>query len=281
VTARKEFEEQASKVEAVKKENEAISSHLREKEILIASLLKANRTSVTGALSAAIAHELNQPLGASQINIQFLKWKLNRNELTPEAGADTLAYLEGDNKRAADIIKSLRSIFLETEISYQRSDVSELIQNMLVIVRPELKKSNIELSLALCDIKDIPVNPVEIQQVILNLINNAIQALNKSENTHKIITLRSTHHGDVFRLSISDNGPDVPQHRQNNLFELLSGDKQTGMGLGLWLCQHIVTRHGGKLWHESNAGGGANFVLELPASFQESASRVTELSANK
>ena len=79
------------------------------------------------------------------------------------------------------------------------------------------------------------------------------------------ISLRSMHQDNVFRLSIADNGTGVPEHRQNNLFELLSRDKQAGMGLGLWLCQHIVNRHGGKLWHEINQGGGADFVMELPA----------------
>jgi signal transduction histidine kinase len=264
ITQRKEFEEKAKKVDSITKENEAISSLLREKEVLIASLLKANITSTTGALSASIAHELNQPLGASNLNIQFLQMKLDKNELSPELGAEVLTSLQSDNKRAADIVRSLRAIFLEAKIDTQTSDINELVESILVIVRPELKKNNIALNLNLCDFKDIFMNRGEIQQVILNLLNNAIQALVSAEMTNKAITLSSEIHENTLQLRVADNGTGVSQNRQDNLFELLSSTKQTGMGLGLWLCKHIVTRHGGELWYENAQGGGAIFVMELP-----------------
>ena len=264
ITQRKEFEEKAKKVDSITKENEAISSLLREKEVLIASLLKANITTATGALSASIAHELNQPLGASNLNIQFLQMKLDKNELSPELGAEVLTSLQSDNKRAADIVRSLRAIFLEAKIDAQTSDINELVESILVIVRPELKKNNIALNLNLCDFKDIFMNRGEIQQVILNLLNNAIQALVSAEMTNKAITLSSEIHENTLQLRVADNGTGVSQNRQDNLFELLSSTKQTGMGLGLWLCKHIVTRHGGELWYENAQGGGAIFVMELP-----------------
>jgi PAS domain S-box-containing protein len=264
ITQRKEFEEKAKKVDSITKENEAISSLLREKEVLIASLLKANITSATGALSASIAHELNQPLGASNLNIQFLKMKLDKNELSPELGVEVLTSLQSDNKRAADIVRSLRAIFLEAKVDAQTSDINELVESILVIVRPELKKNNIALNLDLCDFKDISMNRGEIQQVILNLLNNAIQALVSAEIANKAVTVSSEMHENALQLRVADNGTGVSQNRQDNLFELLSSTKQTGMGLGLWLCKHIVTRHGGKLWYEDAQGGGAIFVMELP-----------------
>ena len=246
--------------------NNQITALLMEKDSLIQNLIKANKTSATGALSASIAHELNQPLSASNLNIQFLQRKLGKNELSPELGAQVLTSLQSDNQRATVIIRSLRSIFLETKLDVQASNFNELVNAVLVIIRPELKKDNIALNVDLCEIKEISINPSEMQQVILNLLNNAIQALVTSEMTNKVITLRSVIHGDALRFSIADNGAGVAEANQDNLFELLNSSKQVGMGLGLWLCKHIVTRHGGMLWYETALGGGANFVMELPLS---------------
>ena len=246
------------------RDNQKITELLKEKEALIASLLKANITSTTGALSASIAHELNQPLCASNLNIQFLQSKMGKNELSSELGAKVLASLQSDNQRAADILRSLRAIFLEAKIDAKTSDINELVESILVIIRPELKENNITLNLNLCDFKNISMNRVEIQQVILNLLNNAIQALASLEMTNKVITLSSVIHSDALRLSVADNGKGVAENLQNNLFELLGSSKQVGMGLGLWLCKHIVTRHGGRIWYENTQSGGANFIMELP-----------------
>jgi len=237
-----------------------------ENESLVDNLIKANKTSATGALSAAIAHELNQPLSACSLHIEFLQIQLGKNELSPELGSKVLALLQSDNKRATDIVQSLRSLFLNTKIDTQISDINKLVKEILVIVLPQLKKHHITLHEELCDFKDIPMNCSEIQQVILNILNNAIQALVTTEMTNKVITLRSVIHGDALRFSIADNGPGVAEAYQDNLFKMFNSGNQIGMGFGLWLCMHIVTRYGGMLWYETALGGGANFVMELPLS---------------
>lgn len=237
-----------------------------ERESLVDNLIKANKTSATGALSAAIAHELNQPLSANSLHIQLLQMKLDKNELSPELASKVLASLQSDNRRAADIVQSLRSIFLDTKINSQITDINELVKDILIIILPQLKKNKITLNVELCDFKDIPLNRSEIQQVILNIFNNAIQALASTEMTNKVITLRSVIHGDAFRLSIADNGAGVAEAHQDNLFKMFDSSSQIGMGFGLWLSMHIVTRHGGMLWYETALGGGANFVMELPLS---------------
>ena len=247
-------------------EKDRVTELLHEKEILIASLLKANKTATTGALSASLAHELNQPLGASNINIQFLRMKLGKNELNPEVEAEMLATLQSDNERASNIIQSLRSIFLEGKSGSEMSDMNALIKTILVIVQPELKAHNILLTLDLCEQKFIAINRGEIQQVLLNLLNNAIQALTSTGRSGRAITLKTSSDTKFFRLSVADNGAGVPVHLREDLFELLNSTKKNGMGLGLWLCQQIMARHGGLLWHEDTKGGGATFVMELPAS---------------
>jgi len=253
-------------LERSKEENEKITELLKEKERLIYGLMKANKTAATGALSASIAHELNQPLGASNLNIQFLKMKLEKGVLNPELGKEILDSLEADNRRAATIVKSLRSIFTEGEANAQEVQLGDLIAKVLDIVRPELKSKNIQIQLRVDDDLVIMVNPSEIEQVILNLVNNAAQALANSGTLQRHIAIEATKIGEVVRLCVSDNGPGVPADFKSHLFELLSTTKQTGMGLGLWLCKHIVTRYCGSIHYEDAVGGGAKFVIEISSS---------------
>ena len=252
------------KAQAIK-ESTKIIALLKEKERLIYGLLKANKTAATGALSASIAHELNQPLGASNLNIQFLKMKLEKGVINPELGKEILDSLEADNHRAATIVKSLRSIFTESDSSAEKVQLGNLISKVLDIVKPELKSKNIQIQLRVDEQLTVIVNPAEIEQVILNLMNNAVQALANSGTLQRRIAIEAIKSGQLVRLSISDNGDGVSAEFKSHLFELLSTTKQSGMGLGLWLCKHIITRYGGTIFYEDAVSGGATFVFELPS----------------
>jgi signal transduction histidine kinase len=258
----------ANTLKSTTEENKKITALLKEKERLIYGLLKANKTAATGALSASIAHELNQPLGASNLNIQFLKMKLEKGVLNPELGKEILDSLEADNVRAATIVKSLRSIFIEGESSPQEVQLGDLIAKVLDIVKPELKSKNIQIQLGVDADLVVMVNQSEIEQVILNLVNNAIQSLANSETLKRRILIEAIKTSKSVQLSVSDNGAGVPANFKSQLFELLSTTKQTGMGLGLWLCKHIVTRYGGSIYCEDAVGGGAKFVVELPSFYK-------------
>ncbi len=246
-------------------ESARITALLKEKERLIYGLLKANKTVATGALSASIAHELNQPLGASNLNIQLLKMKLEEGAINPELGREILDSLEADNQRAASIVKALRSMFIEGNSKAEVVRIGDLISKVLDIVAPELKSKNIQIQLRADDRLAIEVIPAEIEQVVLNLLNNAIHSLANSGTLLRRIAIEVTQSGQFMRLSISDNGGGVPAEFRPQLFELLSTTKQSGMGLGLWLCKHIITRSGGSLHYEDAPGGGATFVVELPS----------------
>ncbi len=249
----------------VARENQKITELLKEKERLIYGLMKANKTAATGALSASIAHELNQPLGASNLNIQFLKMKLEKGVLNPELGKEILDSLEEDNKRAATIVKSLRSIFTDGELNSAGVRLGDLISKVLDIVKPELKSKNIQIQLKVDETLAVSVNSGEIEQVILNLVNNAVQALANSGALARRISIEVVRSGDMAQMSVTDNGSGVPAEFRPQLFELLSTTKQTGMGLGLWLCKHIVSRYGGTIQYEEPADGGAQFLIKLPA----------------
>ena len=246
------------------KENEKITELLKEKERLIYGLMKANKTAATGALSASIAHELNQPLGASNLNIQFLKLKLEKGVINPELGKEILDSLEADNHRAATIVKSLRSIFSDGNANTEEVQLGGLISKVLDIVKPDLKSKNIQLQLRVDDGLLIKVNSAEVEQVILNLLNNAIQALANSGTLQRRIAIEAIRAGEAVYFSVSDNGPGVLVEFKPQLFELLSTTKQTGMGLGLWLCKYIINRCGGSIRYEEAVAGGAKFIIEFP-----------------
>ena len=191
--------------------------------------------------------------------------KLEKGVLNPELGKEVLDSLEEDNKRAATIVKSLRSIFNDSNASAEEVPVSELITKVLDIVTPELRSKNIQIQLRVDDDLIMKVNSAEIEQVILNLLNNAGQSLANSGTLQRRITIEAIKVGPSIRLSITDNGTGVPIEFKPQLFELLSTTKQTGMGLGLWLCKHIVTRYSGSIHYEDAIGGGARFIVELPS----------------
>lgn len=246
------------------KENTQIKALLEERETLINSLLKANKTAATGALTASIAHELNQPLGASSINIEFLKRKLAQGMLNPQIGNEVLAALEADNRRAATIVQSLRSIFTEGKITTEQVDLAEVIQEIIELSKAELKAKNIQVQLTLEKELLARTNGSEIHQVLINLINNAIHALANSGSLLRYLRIQASKSADSIRICVSDNGPGVAPQFIPQLFELLSTTKQTGMGLGLWLCKHIITRYNGQIHYEKAKDGGAAFIVELP-----------------
>ncbi len=244
-------------------EKDEISLLLKEKEVLISSLLKSNKTAATGALSAAIAHELNQPLGALLINVQFLKMMADAGRLELSAQKDLIEALESDTKRAGNIVKVLRSIFLEQDIELTAINASEVLRSLVPIIEAELKAKKIQLNLNIDQYIELKLSRTEFQQLILNILNNAIEALSTVDQEIKAITIEAKQTHAYTEISVSDNGPGISAPIRNGVFELLTGDKKAGMGLGLWLCSHIMQRYGGKIYVDESAGGGAKLVMRF------------------
>lgn len=240
-----------------------IAENEKEK-LLIDSLVWANKTAATGALSASIAHELNQPLGAVQINSEFMKLQLSNGTLDEALLKDLAQKIVSDNLRAGSIIQSLRSIFNEENPTANFIDLGDIVQSVLKITTPELSRRNINIKLHLGSQTIAHVNAPEIQQVILNVLNNAMQALSSAEQTDKEITIEISRQRDKVSLTISDNGPGISQERQSQIFELTMSGKRSGMGLGLWLCKQIAQRNGGTISHQDVPSGGTRLLIQLP-----------------
>ncbi len=254
----------ANALESSKEENEKITELLKEKERLIYGLMKANITAATGALSASIAHELNQPLGASLLNIQFLKMLHESGKLTPELTSQLLNQLEGDAKRSGNIIRSLQSIFTKDTVEYEIVSLNEVLSSALDIYKLDLISKDIKVTGRVDEDISVTANKGQLLQVLINLVNNAIQALSQSDIPNKNIQVNCLRQDKNCIVEIIDNGPGISKEKQKQLFELLNTDKSKGMGLGLWLCSQIMNNFGGNILYEDALGGGAKFILTFP-----------------
>jgi signal transduction histidine kinase len=193
-----------------------------------------------------------------------LKKKLDQNALTPVIGNQVISLLSRDNERAGKIIRSLQSIFLEDNLINSSCKFNVVLESALSIVTPEAKKFGITISVENSPQLNPIISEVDLNQVLLNILNNAIRELSNAENLQKQIFIKSASALNITTISISDSGRGVNLNQQKELFELLSGEKTLGMGIGLWLCKHIVTRHDGNIWYEKSELGGAKFSISIP-----------------
>jgi C4-dicarboxylate-specific signal transduction histidine kinase len=246
------------------RENTQIKALLDERESLISSLLIANKTAATGALSASIAHELNQPVTAIGLNAEFIKRRLSDGGADTKELNDVITGIQFDNQRIATIVSTLREIFRQDELKSSLVKLDELILEMQSIILPQARDARVDIHFDLQGNELLPLNSNEISQVILNLLNNAIDAVSVNQSNSKVINIKTNIVGDFIELHISDNGPGIPQEKRSSIFDLMKSNKKEGMGLGLWLCKHIVDRHQGQIFYQESNLGGAEFVVRLP-----------------
>jgi two-component system, LuxR family, sensor kinase FixL len=225
-------------------------------------LLHVSRLSAMGELASALAHELNQPLTAIKNYTQaasiMLKNKVNREELP-----GILVKTAEQASRAGDIIKRLRSFVTARQVERSAQKVSQLIEDAcalaLIGARDEGVKSRIVHAK---DLPDIQVDRIQIQQVLINLVRNAFDAVKQSQVRE--ITITSNKHEDSVIIQISDTGPGMTPETEATLFKPFVTTKPSGMGIGLSLSRSIAEAHGGSLTYERNPDGGAVFTLTLP-----------------
>ncbi len=238
---------------------------LEERETLISSLLKVNKTSTTGALSASIAHEINQPLGAIQINSEYLQRKVQEEAVDRQLIIRLAEDIARDNMRAARIIRTLKSIFTEQYTGdADKVQLMEVIDSVTVLSKSELQEKEITIELSIPTHFVIPMSFGEAQQLFLNLVNNATQALQKNPQSRKVIRIIAKDSPNQIMIRVEDSGPGVPIEQQPSLFDLFSGTKREGMGLGLWLCSYIISRNGGRIRYDEQMLSGAAFEITFP-----------------
>jgi signal transduction histidine kinase len=244
-------------------DNADIHRLLDEKNVLINSLAQANKAAVAGAMSASIAHELNQPLCVIQNNAEFMEELLGRDEKSKQL-PELLSAILVSTKRASGIIESLRKVFTLDKIDFQTTSLDSLIKSLDPIYRSKLDEFGVVITYDLDASREVPINPGNFQQIILNLINNSIEAFSGNKNENKRIKVKTTQTDTSTSLYVIDNGVGIPKNLEPFLFDLLKSSKPNGMGLGLWLSNYIAERHGGSLNYEVLKTGEICFSVIIP-----------------
>ncbi len=240
-------------------ENSKIKKLLEEKYKLINSLMTANKTALSGALSASIAHEINQPLGAIKINSQHLDLLIkNKKE------KDLVKNIIKDNDRAAKIISTLKGIFTSKNPIYRTIQFDTYLESLKPFFLEAVKGKNISFKFKLNSNASVNINPDEISQALSNIILNSIEALSKTSRKIKIIEIKTQTVGNKLRCSILDNGPGIHKELIHKIFDLYQTSKKESAGIGLWLAQHIISKHKGNITLNKSYKKGAEFIIELP-----------------
>jgi PAS domain S-box-containing protein len=216
-------------------------------------------------LSTSLAHEINQPLGAILNNAEAGKVLLSRDKDRQETIGEILEDIIQDTQRAGNIVRKIRGMAKKSAAHFEPLPVDPLIKDVLKLVNSNLSMNNITLQLDLKpDLADVRGDRVRLQQVLMNLIANAIYAMNNKPS--RTLTIRAAMEApDIVTVSVSDSGTGIDKANQDAVFRPFFTTKKDGLGFGLSICRSILEEHGGRIWGENNPTGGATFSFSLKA----------------
>jgi len=235
----------------------------------------ANRVTTMGQLTASIAHEVNQPIGAVVVNAQAaLRW-LNRPEPDLEEVRRSLERIVRDGVRAGEVVQRIRGLSKKTTPRDDLVNISSAVREVIELAGGEAAKHQVVVRTNLSE--GLPLvrgDRVELQQVILNLILNAIEAMSgTSEAPRDLLISTGKSEPEEVLVSVEDSGPGLPTAAKDNLFRAFYSTKPKGLGLGLSICKSIVEAHGGRLWAGANEPRGSIFQFALPTGLADDLAR--------
>ncbi|HEY0313521.1 MAG TPA: ATP-binding protein [Allosphingosinicella sp.] len=230
-------------------------------QALQGELIHAGRASAMGAMASTLAHELNQPLAAIANYAASMRRVLTKPVVPPGAVENGLKAIEDCAFRASAIIRSLRALPSDAGWLRECLDPTAVIREAASIALSGASKGLV-LKMQLGDGATILADPVQIQQVVINLVRNAVEAV-EGEDRREIIVSTGVA-GTAFELRVDDSGPGIPPDRLQSVFDALVSTKRSGMGLGLSISRTIVEAHGGRISAGNLPGGGASFRVTLP-----------------
>jgi PAS domain S-box-containing protein len=237
-------------------------AHLAEAQ---AELAHVTRVTALGELTASIAHEVNQPLAGMLTNANAgLRWLTGDPPNLSEAG-EAIRRIIRDGRRAGDVISRMRSLFKKVGTAKDRLDLNEAIEEVVILTQSEARRNNLALRTELAaDLPPVMGDRVQLQQVVVNLILNAIEAMATVEDPARDLVITTQRgEGDEIRVAVRDSGIGLDPLNVERIFDAFHTTKPGGLGMGLSISRSIVESHGGRLWAESNDGPGATFQFTL------------------
>lgn len=244
--------------------NLKLGNALEGRNEMILSLQKLNRSASINALASTISHEINQPLGATKLNAQFLGMKLESDPTNVPLLKELNQSMLSDIDRVSEIVKNLSRMAKNGSNTISAVNLSQSIAEVIEISKSKLRTSSITLEFENDPQYQINLNLAEWQQVLINLLNNAIDALDETNHNDKKITISINKVKDLIRVSIQDNGHGIAAGQETKIFELMVTNRAKGTGIGLWLSKNIINQYGGDITARNNPDGGACFVIEMP-----------------
>ena len=238
-------------------------ARLRDAQI---ELAHANRVTATGQLAASIAHEVSQPIAAALTNANAARRWLGAEPPDLEEVHQALDRIIRDGRRASDIIGRIRALVRKAPPRNDQLDINETMLEVIALTRSELRSSGTSLQTQLADgLPLIPGDRVQLQQVMLNLILNAVEAMRGSSATGRELLIRTQIDGPGSVLvAVQDSGPGLEPESLDRLFDAFYTTKKSGMGMGLSICRSIIEAHGGRVWATPSLPQGATFQFTLP-----------------
>lgn len=229
-------------------------------------LAQITRTMSLGALTAAIAHEVNQPLSGIVTNAGTCLRMLSADPPNIEIAKETARRTIRDGNRAADIIAQLHSLFTRKAIAHQVVDLNEAAREVLALVAGDFHRSRIVLNTAFADgLPQVGGDRIQLQQVIMNLVRNAFDAMQDVDDRPRQLVIKTeSSDNDHVKLTVRDVGVGLGTEDPDRIFQAFHTTKSDGMGIGLSVSRSIIESHGGKLWAEANDGPGASLSFTIP-----------------
>lgn len=231
----------------------------------LAELAHVNRYAAAGELTTSIAHELNQPLGAILTNTETAELMLKSDSPNLVEIGEILSDIRRDDQRASEVIRRLRSVLKKTPFEIVNIDLNDTVKETISLLSAVSDGRGIAMRFApSTSILRVKGDPIQLQQVILNLIINAIDAISQADATEREIQVATARSDAFAEIRIGDSGPGIAPADVRNIFEPFFTTKPHGMGMGLAIVRTIVEAHGGKIFAENQSSGGALFTIRLP-----------------
>jgi signal transduction histidine kinase len=231
----------------------------------MAELAHVNRFSTAGELTASIAHEINQPLGSILTNAETADVILNSPSPDITELKDIVKDILRDDRRATEVIRRMRSLLKKAPFELKSLDLNELARETVEFLSTLAIGRKVELVSRIAP-ETLPIlgDRIQLQQVILNLVVNGIDAMKDTPSENRIISIRTSRVEKFAELSVSDRGPGIPEDRLKEVFDPFFTSKAEGMGMGLSIARTIVEAHHGQIWARNRDHGGVSFRIRLP-----------------